>query len=1170
MLPSTTVIPPGRDTARKRKLQDIRISPESVPSEDILLRGESDDDSDETRAWKKARREAFALHYLEHGWVPIMTAKLKGPFDNDWKNPWAKRKTMYIEKDLTRYEEDLARYQEESLSPTVHRVGGKIAKSLVSDPTSKGFQLPKTPSKTGLQDTSQSKLSSSKSIYRDKSLRGDEQRHKQSSTVLPLDTARPRSPSHQLHKQLRDTASRQIVQGSPKPSLDLEIDKQTHLGLLRSPGSHSLSHKLFQQLHTKLDDINGFTNDPKSYHLEGLRPPGNNPATGITSQDHKSEPQEDRPEQIFESTLQLEDELKQLWNSANVSNLNGISSAIEWKYTEAEPNVFDGSKTRHKAKRRRIMVYGEVPIILEDGRVNRFSNHQLRDIRTKLSNGLASVQRRFDTIKAAQNTSDIIACCEITLQLAQTLEKVDYLRRLHKVARSQPRRVKSGLEAYAILNEYQDHPVPDSLSDFTESSNVIESDGYLVEQHREAEKKELDKQPDLNQDVLRPLANQNQLKQGWTVSNPHDQPLDDADNDAYTHGDTDMTKASDLDSTKVPLGNMRGSKQTVPGAAKIPGENKPMVRKKAHKFVSTLNSEERLANRENLAREIVASASNLGLDANVHGAASDRLTNGDIVFARDTERPFANTADDDNNLSIDSDAESGNRNQNAGSTRGIDSDEPTLASIASVKEVKNPVVKSLGDGISRVDEAHFVHGGSTQANTPDTPQLLGSLSQEVQIPRSSDEQTQQQYLAKTLSTSKSFKQPGRRLLANAGSNQPEIIQITSEVEQKTENNFPLSSATQNHHKQYDATDAGQPETANNSGLANIGIPAGSGTKEMSTNRDVTIVQLDSESDSHTSENDAQYHSAPKTIKSCNEETLHSTLGIGTSDAARAEDSVSGNGKPDVSQAIKPSEPTNSQSRIAQFTNYLQDIHFKTWKKTVQMSRGQPENHLPSNPPTKSSSTTKIDVLQGQGSHQSDLPSSLSHSKPIEKIPNSEVQQITQSEFVGTSIQNRATERPSLASKSTLENRRASSQSAYVTNASLDPRVALKNRTGISSSAEASTTSVSTMQPPSGKYKSKLYSASQPLAHNQPQQFIKYSRPMSKATMAQQGEPQTSSDARSASARLHGPLQRSTETSLEDAQRRTPPITESEEREALDAASSLLGNWDVEKEAYTAR
>ena len=1039
----------SRDSLRKRKLQDIRISPEPVPSEDVFLRGESDDDSDETRAWKKIRREAFAFQYLEHGWVPIMMAKLRGPFENGWKNPWANKKARHVK-------EDLSQYEDESPSPTVRRVTSKIAKFPISNPVSRGFQLLKAPSRTELQNSNRSKLLSSASYHRGMPMQSNGSRHKKSPAVLPLAAARLGSPSPRLHKQLRGALPQESVQDPPSPCQNLEIDRQIQFGQVRSPDPHRLSYELFKNsyTHTKSPNIDGFANYPKSNRLEGLRPSASSPVTRTNSRDYKPESSRNQSEQVLESTLHLEGELKQLWNSANVSDLDGLSSVMEWQHTEAESHMFDGSKVQHQAKIKRVMVYGLEPIILEDGRVNRFSNRQLKDIRTKLSNGLVSVQQRFDTIKAAQHTSDIIACCEITLQLAQTLEKVDYVRRLLKVAKSLPGPLKSGLETYTPLNEHQDHSALDSLSDFTESSNVIDDDGSSIKPHDEAEKKKHEKRTDLTHDAQHPLAKQ------------------------------------------------------------IP----------------------------------------------------DVLMNRDVVLAKDTENPLANMDKDKNDLSIDSDAEREDRNNNSDSIQGIDSDEPVLADITLVKEVKSPVIKSLGDGVSRVEEVRFVHSGPTQANTPDNLQLLVSSSQELQVPRSPDKQKQQQSLAKTSPTSTSFKQPEHHLPVSADSSQPEIVQATTEVRQETGNNHPLSSVEQNHNEQSDATHPEQPVAVNNNEPANTGTFVGSGTQGTSTEQGVTVIFLDSDSDS--SENDAQHQSAPRTVRSHHEETLHSTLEIGASDIARTMDSIPGNENLDAVQVVQPPEPTNSQSRIEQFTNYLQDIHLKAWKKTVQMIQKQPENHLPSNSHTAPLPSAKINIPQGQSSDRNSLPDSLGHFKPIEKSLKFDVQQITQPDFVSP-IENQATKRPFLASQSMLGNGQPSSQGVYVSNASSDPRLALENRAGFFGPTEISTTSASTIQPPSGMYQVKLHPASQPLPHNKSHHSIDYSRPMSKGTVVQKGLPQTSSDAASTSSRLHGMLQRSTETSLEDAQRRTPPITESEERDALDAASSLLGIWDLEKEASSA-
>ncbi|KAJ5083458.1 hypothetical protein N7456_012885 [Penicillium angulare] len=65
-------------------------------SDPYELLGSDDELDDDARAKKRQRIEKLAESYLRGGSLFISTAKLRGPFDDGWKNPWRKeRKTVH-------------------------------------------------------------------------------------------------------------------------------------------------------------------------------------------------------------------------------------------------------------------------------------------------------------------------------------------------------------------------------------------------------------------------------------------------------------------------------------------------------------------------------------------------------------------------------------------------------------------------------------------------------------------------------------------------------------------------------------------------------------------------------------------------------------------------------------------------------------------------------------------------------------------------------------------------------------------------------------------------------------------------------------------------------------------------------------------------------------------
>jgi hypothetical protein len=72
----------------------VEFSP--LRDRDEFLPSTSDEDDEPTRLRKKARREQAASDYLHYGSLQISTARLKGPFDQGWKNPWSKKKAKVV------------------------------------------------------------------------------------------------------------------------------------------------------------------------------------------------------------------------------------------------------------------------------------------------------------------------------------------------------------------------------------------------------------------------------------------------------------------------------------------------------------------------------------------------------------------------------------------------------------------------------------------------------------------------------------------------------------------------------------------------------------------------------------------------------------------------------------------------------------------------------------------------------------------------------------------------------------------------------------------------------------------------------------------------------------------------------------------------------------------
>ena len=75
-----------------RPLSPLRLSPVPYSLGDFVVLGSSDEEGPELQLRKKRKRELLGQEYLRGRPPTILTAGLRGPFDNGWKNPWTKKK----------------------------------------------------------------------------------------------------------------------------------------------------------------------------------------------------------------------------------------------------------------------------------------------------------------------------------------------------------------------------------------------------------------------------------------------------------------------------------------------------------------------------------------------------------------------------------------------------------------------------------------------------------------------------------------------------------------------------------------------------------------------------------------------------------------------------------------------------------------------------------------------------------------------------------------------------------------------------------------------------------------------------------------------------------------------------------------------------------------------
>ena len=79
-------------TFTKRATSPLHFEPLRPPPEDILCYGSDDEETPEGHRDKRRRIEAQGQQYLRRGRLFILSASLRGPLDEGWVNPWARRK----------------------------------------------------------------------------------------------------------------------------------------------------------------------------------------------------------------------------------------------------------------------------------------------------------------------------------------------------------------------------------------------------------------------------------------------------------------------------------------------------------------------------------------------------------------------------------------------------------------------------------------------------------------------------------------------------------------------------------------------------------------------------------------------------------------------------------------------------------------------------------------------------------------------------------------------------------------------------------------------------------------------------------------------------------------------------------------------------------------------
>ena len=92
-------------TFTKRPISPLFFEPLYTPPEEILYPGSDEEATPKEREKKRSRVEIQGQQYLNGRPLFIQTARLRGPFEKGWVNPWRSKKRKYAVDDIRRFPE---------------------------------------------------------------------------------------------------------------------------------------------------------------------------------------------------------------------------------------------------------------------------------------------------------------------------------------------------------------------------------------------------------------------------------------------------------------------------------------------------------------------------------------------------------------------------------------------------------------------------------------------------------------------------------------------------------------------------------------------------------------------------------------------------------------------------------------------------------------------------------------------------------------------------------------------------------------------------------------------------------------------------------------------------------------------------------------------------------
>lgn len=537
VIPSAAVQQPQKPWKSTKVLPDIRISPEIIPAnEEIFYHGSSEEDSDQTRSRKRVKREQFAKDYLKHGYVPILTASLKGPFENGWKNPWAKRKTqlqtptkvngsefqrapLYVNRSTptpsNRRRGVAGSTRIATRSPSLPSRGNAAASSKLPSmyrrdivqvsPTTKKFirsDIRSTPT-SRLAQPSLAKLSGvSDPANRDL--------HNPTEDELLYGVDRSNEHNHLSsdnfkRQELRKELDRAIR--SCSKVFFCETDHDEHEEELPVPVQDQEKEKTIDDLKetSRLKSASSTPGlplkSPDLYNIKGRLSPPKFP----------TEPSETiSNSRVDIDSLPVTEILPSLLYSDEQYDENPNLPKMWWKFFEADD-----------AKDRKI-IFDSRPVVQEDGRVDSIQDENLVHVKHILRSGMNSAQERMIKIKNRETTARTLARIDVLLQLTQTLEKIENVIELRDRVQKEPMTSKLWFDSCEKLLKAQagmeDIPLPGHAATLAElMEKYAKSDLTLIDDHLS--------------------------EQAGVVLGPDSSVHDDASND----GDVEMTDGDDID-----------------------------------------------------------------------------------------------------------------------------------------------------------------------------------------------------------------------------------------------------------------------------------------------------------------------------------------------------------------------------------------------------------------------------------------------------------------------------------------------------------------------------------------------------------------------------------------------------------------------------------------------